>query len=58
MKYEIPVLAVVCIIGSTEESAVDPIADVVDLRNKFKRKVYFDTILLRFGVRLLCHTPK
>lgn len=33
-----PVLMTVCIIGSTEESAVDPIAEVIQLREEYRRK--------------------
>lgn len=33
-----PVYTVVCVIGSTEESAVDPIADVLELREEFRGK--------------------
>lgn len=33
-----PVYTVVCVIGSTEESAVDPIADVLELRDIFRRE--------------------
>lgn len=33
-----PVLAVVAVIGSTEESAVDPLRDIVSLRDQFRRR--------------------
>ncbi|WP_107498120.1 pyridoxal-dependent decarboxylase [Thalassobius sp. I31.1] len=33
-----PVLEVVAVIGSTEESAVDPLADIVELRDEFRSK--------------------
>lgn len=33
-----PVAMVVGVLGTTEESAVDPIADIVDLRNKFRQR--------------------
>ncbi|SIT83939.1 Pyridoxal-dependent decarboxylase conserved domain-containing protein [Yoonia rosea] len=33
-----PILEVVAVIGSTEESAVDPLADIVELRDEFRRK--------------------
>ena len=37
-----PVLAVVAVIGTTEESAVDPLADIVELRGKYaQRGLYF-----------------
>lgn len=39
LKQHIPVISVVAIIGSTEESAVDPVKDIIELRNKFRRKV-------------------
>jgi len=34
----IPVIAVVAVIGSTEESAVDPLADVIEIRNEFRQR--------------------
>ena len=33
-----PVLATIAVIGSTEESAVDPLADIVELREEFRQK--------------------
>ena len=33
-----PILEVVAVIGSTEESAVDPLADIVELRDEFRKK--------------------
>ena len=33
-----PVLAVVAVIGSTEESAVDPLRDMLDLRTQFRAR--------------------
>ncbi|GIP59272.1 pyridoxal-dependent decarboxylase [Paenibacillus sp. FSL W8-0186] len=33
-----PVLMTVCVIGSTEESAVDPIADVIQLREEYRER--------------------
>ncbi|UWQ09221.1 pyridoxal phosphate-dependent decarboxylase family protein [Aliiroseovarius crassostreae] len=33
-----PVIEVVAVIGSTEESAVDPLADIVELREEFRAK--------------------
>jgi hypothetical protein len=33
-----PVYTVVCVIGSTEESSVDPISDVLQLREEFRKK--------------------
>lgn len=33
-----PVIAVVAVIGSTEESAVDPLQDIIDLRRQFRAK--------------------
>ena len=39
LKNKIPVLCVVAIIGTTEESAVDPIVDILEIRDRFKRKV-------------------
>ncbi|KAL4229059.1 hypothetical protein ACF0H5_012097 [Mactra antiquata] len=33
-----PVISVVAVIGTTEESAVDPLADIVELREEYKKK--------------------
>lgn len=38
LENKIPVLNVVAVIGSTEESAVDPLADIVDLREDYRKK--------------------
>ena len=38
LDSEIPVIAVVAVMGSTEESAVDPIKEMYDLREEFKVK--------------------
>lgn len=35
----IPVISVTAVIGSTEESAIDPLTEVLDIREEFKRKV-------------------
>jgi glutamate/tyrosine decarboxylase-like PLP-dependent enzyme len=36
LETQTPVLQVVAVIGSTEESAVDPLADIVELRNEYR----------------------
>lgn len=38
LQHQRPVLAVVSVIGTTEESAVDPLVSVLDLRERFRRK--------------------
>lgn len=38
LARQIPVLAVIAVMGSTEESAVDPIKDIYELREEFKNK--------------------
>ena len=38
-ENEIPVISVVAIMGTTEESAVDPLTDILDLRDKFRKQV-------------------
>lgn len=38
LDQRIPVLAVIAVIGSTEESSIDPLADIVALRDKFREK--------------------
>ena len=39
LKKERPVIMVVAVIGSTEESAVDPLQDIYDMRDTFKSEV-------------------
>ena len=39
LKHQIPVIAVVSIMGTTEESAVDPLTDILRMRKKFAKKV-------------------
>lgn len=38
LQERIPVTAVVAVIGSTEESAVDPLSDILDMREAFRRR--------------------
>jgi glutamate/tyrosine decarboxylase-like PLP-dependent enzyme len=38
LKNKIPVLAVVCVMGSTEESATDPLVTVLEVREKFRKQ--------------------
>jgi glutamate/tyrosine decarboxylase-like PLP-dependent enzyme len=38
LQRHIPVMAVVAVIGSTEESSVDPLKDILDVRETFRRK--------------------
>lgn len=38
LAQRVPVTAVVAVIGSTEESAVDPLADILDMREQFRRR--------------------
>jgi glutamate/tyrosine decarboxylase-like PLP-dependent enzyme len=33
-----PVIAVVAVIGTTEESAVDPLSDILNVREEFRKK--------------------
>lgn len=39
LKQRIPVITVLAVMGTTEESAVDPLTEIVDLREKFRTKV-------------------
>ncbi len=39
LDSEIPVIAVVVVVGSTNENAVDPVEEIVKLREQFKSKV-------------------
>jgi glutamate/tyrosine decarboxylase-like PLP-dependent enzyme len=36
----IPVISVIAVMGSTEESAIDPLIEILAIREEFKRKVY------------------
>ncbi|WP_296420328.1 pyridoxal phosphate-dependent decarboxylase family protein [Pseudooctadecabacter sp.] len=38
LRNKRPILEVVAVIGSTEESAVDPLADILDLRDEYRAK--------------------
>jgi glutamate/tyrosine decarboxylase-like PLP-dependent enzyme len=38
LETQTPVVQVVAVIGSTEESAVDPLADIVELRDEYRRE--------------------
>lgn len=38
VRRRVPVLCTVAVIGSTEESAVDPLAGLIDLREQFRRR--------------------
>lgn len=38
LKNKTPLLTVTCVFGSTEESAVDPLADVIAMREEFRKK--------------------
>ena len=42
LEQEIPVITVVSVMGTTEESAVDPLTEILDLRKKISKKVRFD----------------
>lgn len=39
LKHNIPVITVLAVMGTTEESAVDPLTEILDLREKFRTKV-------------------
>lgn len=39
LKHNIPVITVLAVMGTTEESAVDPLAEILDFREKFRKKV-------------------
>ena len=39
MEQEIPIITVVAVIGTTEESAVDPLTEILDLKQELRKKV-------------------
>lgn len=39
LEKEIPVITVVSVMGTTEESAVDPLTEILEMRQKFRTKV-------------------
>ena len=56
LEKEIPVISVVAIMGTTEESAVDPLTEVLDIREKFREKVSVETVHFGRGQCLLLRT--
>ena len=44
MEQEIPVITVVSVMGTTEESAVDPLSETLDFRHTFRKKVTFNSL--------------
>ena len=53
MDKEIPVITVVAITGTTEQSAVDPVNAIVHLRGKFRTKVRITWTLYDFISEIL-----
>ena len=45
LKNQIPVISVMAIMGTTEESAVDPLEDIFAIREDLKKEVCFVTKL-------------
>lgn len=39
LEKEIPVVAVVAVMGTTEESAIDPLTEILKIRKDFSEKV-------------------
>lgn len=39
LSRQIPVLAVVAVMGTTEESSIDPLTDILGMRKDFSKKV-------------------
>jgi len=39
LEKEIPVVAVVAVMGTTEESAIDPLTEILKMRKDFSKKV-------------------
>ena len=42
LSRQIPVLAVVAVMGTTEESSIDPLTDILGMRKDFSKKVKID----------------
>lgn len=51
LKEKSPVVSVVAVTGTTEESAVDPLADIFSLRETLRKKVG-ETLLTIFQVNV------
>ena len=39
LEKQIPIVAVVAVMGTTEESSIDPLTEIVTLRKQFSKKV-------------------
>ena len=39
MQREIPIITVVPVMGTTEEGAVDPLTEILDLKDEFRKQV-------------------
>ena len=39
LAHKIPVISVVAVMGTTEESAIDPLIDIVNIRKDMSKKV-------------------
>ena len=46
LEKQIPVVAVVAVMGTTEESAIDPLTEILQIREDFSRKVRTIPIIL------------
>ena len=51
MEQEIPVITVVPVIGTTKEGAVDPLVEILALRDNFRKQVS-RRVLYLLGVNL------
>lgn len=48
LEKEIPVVAVVAVMGTTEESSIDPLTEILKIRKDFSKKVRYGPALQQF----------
>lgn len=48
MKNQIPVISVISIMGTTEESAVDPLDEILSIREKLSKEASLSFYLILF----------
>ena len=48
LELKIPIISMVAVIGSTEESAVDPIYEIFEMREEFKKQVRLARLIFKY----------